>query len=109
MIKAPVTKQVLHAAGASSGNGNVAECPYAEVITIVVTGTAGISAGAVQVETSDVNPYTGTWAPQGTPVSVIMAGATKITIQLSGPHNYLRLRISTNVVDGTIGATVAAL
>jgi hypothetical protein len=68
--------------------------------TYYVVGSAGVSAGAVQAEESHLTLYGGTWAPNGSPVTV---EADKVkTIKVTGVAHVERIRISTAIVGGTV-------
>lgn len=62
--------------------------------------SAGVSAGAVTVESSYTTGYAGTWAPLAV-VATTAASRTDL-VQITGVHRYLRTRISTAVVGGTV-------
>ncbi len=86
---------------ATTGNGAEADLKgRSEHVTIYITGSAGISAGAVQLESAPTPGYTGTWAAHGSPITVA-ADTTKI-VQVVGSLGVVRARISTNVVGGTV-------
>lgn len=69
-------------------------------LTFFVVGSAGISAGAVQAEEAHVAAYAGTWAANGSPVNAT-ASAVK-TIKITGVSKAARVRIATQIVDGTV-------
>lgn len=75
-----------------------------EEITYYVVFSVGVSAGAVQAETSHDPLYTGVWSPEGSPVGFVSGGAKHLMI--SGVTNARRLRISTGLVGGTVSAWV---
>lgn len=71
---------------------------------IILTGSAGIASGAVTIETSDDPDYAGTWAqPAGGAITV--AASTKYTVNFNGAYKFIRVRISTVFVGGTVTAT----
>lgn len=85
----------------TTGNGNVAATPPVYVHhTIFIVGGAGVSAGAVTVESAHDPEYTGTWKTEIAAVTVV-AGAV-LTVKLVGAYVAIRARISTTVVDGTV-------
>lgn len=70
---------------------------------LISTASAGVSAGAVQLQVSHDNVN---WFPAGTAVTL-----TASTVQnqvLTGPAQYVRAQITTTVVGGTVGCTVAS-
>lgn len=73
--------------------------------TVTITGSVGspISAGAIQVNGSDDPTYTGTWAPIGSPVSVV--DSAKVQFTFSGVFRAIQVVISTAVVGGTVTVT----
>ncbi len=81
-----------------------------EELTYYIVFNGAVSAGALQPETShwsavDKNPdgtgpYTGTWSPEGSPVS-FAANSVK-HVMISGITHWRRVRISTAIVDGTV-------
>jgi len=93
-------------AGAASGIGAVLTCAPAKRLTFYVVGTAGVSAGAVQIETADDPTYAATWAPVGSPITVVPSEET--VVEVFGPFAAVRARISTPIVGGTVTVTVIA-
>ena len=64
----------------------------------------GVTAGGVQLETAQTKTYSGTWAPLGAE-NTFKTDATDI-IQLAGPFLFVRARISTDVVGGTVTVVI---
>jgi hypothetical protein len=93
---------VLQPAGSTTGNGNIIALPPSfRNHTILVKGSAGVGAGAVQVEVSNDPADAGTWAAvTATPTTVV--ASTDVAVILTGIFNFLRARISTNVTGGTV-------
>ena len=93
---------VLHEPLSTIGNGLVIAIPDSfKHHTIIIKGSAGVSAGAIQPETADTFDYAGTWAPiGGGPVSVVVSA--EVVINLEGVYRFLRARISTTIADGTV-------
>jgi flagellar basal body rod protein FlgF len=91
----------------TTGNGNAIIVPsVARNHTIFIQGSAGVSAGAIQIEGAETVDYTGDWAPiGGGPVDVPDDAETIINFE--GIFKAIRTRVSTDVVDGT--ATVKYL
>lgn len=93
---------------------------YAEY-TVYIMASAGVSAGAVQIQTSFPPPasgqtqildpppplYTGTWANTGSPITASSA-STQTYGSVSGSFADVRLDISTAISGGTVRAFVVA-
>ncbi len=62
--------------------------------------SAGVTAGAVQLESAQTKGYTGTWAPLGSALN-FKNDATDL-VQLAGPLLFVRARVSDTVVGGTL-------
>lgn len=61
----------------------------------------GTSAGAVQIESAHLTKYTGTWAPEGSPVA--WAAASRVhKVSITGASYVGRARISTAIVGGNV-------
>lgn len=90
---------------ATTGNGiPVAIPPSFLHHTVTVKGSAGVDAGAIQIEASDDADYAGTWAPiGGGPVTVVASSEIQVTFE--GLYQFIRARISTNVTGGTATVT----
>jgi hypothetical protein len=89
-------------AAATTGAGNAASfnATAPGLAKIYITGSAGVGAGAVQLEEAHDPNYGGTWSAIGAPVTVV-ASTTKV-VSATGPFGALRARISTNVTGGTV-------
>lgn len=89
--------------GATTGNG-VALSPAAtnrkREHTFYIVGSAGVAAGAVQIETAPSQDYGGTWAPLGNAVTVV--ASTAAIVQVTGALLAVRARVSTNISSGTV-------
>src|SRR2546422_10325803 len=86
---------------ATTGVGTAVDLKaWTTYVIIYIIGSAGISAGAVQLETADDPTYAGTWAALGTPVTVV--ASAELIVQATGVFKALRARISTNIVGGTV-------
>ncbi|WP_142393872.1 hypothetical protein [Mycobacterium kansasii] len=70
---------------------------------MVVTSSAGVSAGAVQAQTSldGVN-----WANAGSSVSTSTASTVFAPVVVTGAFRYVRANVTTAITGGTISATV---
>lgn len=85
----------LVAASADETKGvavNVDECQHHAV---VVTWNTGTVSGGIQVETSDEQNFTGTWAPLGAEVAFAGTAPIKTTINWPGKYAWVRVRINT--------------
>ena len=88
--------------GATSGVSAVLGVAAAKAVTLSITGNGPVSAGAVLVETSPDPDFAGQWAPYGAPVTVVQG---KTTVSWSGLLAFIRLRIVSPIVGGTLKAT----
>ena len=89
----------------STGNGNTLAIPPSfQNHTFIVTAAAGVSAGAVTIETSNDPADANTWAaivPDksiANPLTVI--GGADLLISYTGRLNFIRARISTTISGG---------
>jgi hypothetical protein len=72
--------------------------------TLVTISSAGISAGAVQLQGSLDNLN---WANLGTPIT--LTASTVQTVSVTGaPFRFVRANVSTNVTGGTVSAWVGS-
>jgi hypothetical protein len=92
---------------ATTGNGTAKELKYAREIGVYIVGSAGVSAGAVQLEESHDPAYVGTWQAIGSPVTV--AADTVKSVKTTGAFIAVRARISTNIVGGTVTVHLVAV
>ena len=69
-------------------------------VTLFIVGGTGIASGAVQIESSHLGTYAGTWHPEGAAVTVV-ADTTK-AVKVTGVGAFLRARISTVLAGGTV-------
>lgn len=89
----------------STGNGTVvgaAAMSKCRETAIYLVPSAGITSGAVTIESAHDAAFTGTWAPMGSALSLV--ASTEQIVQITGVHLNLRARISTTVVGGTVTA-----
>lgn len=95
--------------GATTGNGTELDCRQfgGRRITAYITGSAGVSAGAVTLETAPEPGYAGTWAPLDTAETVV--ASTTAIVQADGPFAVVRARISTTVADGTVDVVLVVV
>lgn len=69
--------------------------------TFYIVFGAATSAGAIQIESSPLTGYAGTWAAEGSPLT--WSAASKVhKLSISGLAQILRARISTGIVGGTV-------
>jgi len=88
-------------AAATTGNGTVLAIPSTiNNHNFMITGSAGIGAGAVTLETSNDPTYSGTWAQVASPITVVASAA--LLTKYTGLLNFVRARISTTVTGGTV-------
>lgn len=85
---------------------NISELGGVNNVGFYIVGSAGISAGAVQIEDAHSGSYAGSWYPQGSPVTVGVGAVKKVSI--TDVFAALRARISTGVVGGTVSVYVVA-
>lgn len=84
----------------TTGNGSAIECQGLKALTAYIVGSAGVSAGAVQLEEAHDKDYAGTWSAIGSPTTVVADTVSAVHVQ--GTFKAVRARISTNVVGGTV-------
>ena len=90
-------------AASSTGAGTVADFGSGkQQITIAITASAGVSAGAVALEVSQDNTN---WF-RGTPVTQSAPGVTQAN--QGGAWRYARGNITTAITGGTVSATLMA-
>lgn len=92
---------LMQDAQASTGNGNVfTPARMSGEFAFYVSWSAGVTAGAVTIETADDKDYQGTWAELGT-VTAPPASRQDV-LHFSGVLIAVRARISTAVTGGTV-------
>lgn len=90
---------------ATTGNGTAKQFKgQPRELKFYIIGSAGVSAGAVQIEEAHDADYTGTWAAIGAAVTV--TADTVKTVSVTGAFRAVRARISTNIVDGTVSVVM---
>lgn len=93
--------------GATTGNGTVADLDgVSRELTLYIIGSAGVGAGAIQLETADTATYAGTWAALGSPVTVV--ASAQVIVQKTGCFKFVRARVSTTVTGGSVTARLYA-
>lgn len=92
---------------ATTGNGSILAIPPSfRNHTFLVKGSVGVASGAVTIETSNSDADTATWAAidpiesVANPVTVV--ANADVIVNYSGLLNFVRARISTTVVGGTV-------
>lgn len=89
-------------AATTTGNGDIVAPPMSfRNHQLLVTSAAGVSAGAIQPETSNDNTDAGTWAPIGGGPVTVPAASTDAIIEFTGIYRFIRARISTTISGGT--------
>lgn len=82
------------------------ECGNVNEQTWYIVGSSGVASGAVQIEEAHESGYAGTWAPNGSPVTV--TADTVKTVKVTGVSHVCRARISTAIGSGTVTVFVCA-
>jgi len=86
---------------ATSGNGFTLAVPSSfRNHNIEVQGGGGVASGTVVVETSNDPTDGGTWAQLAAPITVL--ASTDLLVQYTGLINFIRARISANIVGGSV-------
>lgn len=82
---------------------NAADLANVSILTFYVVGSAGVASGAVQAEDchDPEAAYAGTWAAEGSPVTITASAVKKITIANDSFFS-ARIRISTAIGSGTV-------
>lgn len=102
---ATVGKPVALQSAATTGNGTVVVAQNKiKNHSFYITGSAGVGAGAVTLETAPTPNYAGTWHGLAAAVTVA-ATTTKLTTISNSPLGAIRARVSTNVTGGTVDVT----
>ena len=91
---------LLSAATTGSGVASLGRASNAGIWTFHITGSAGVGAGAVIIETAPTAAYAGTWAVLGGPVTVV--ASTTLSVHFESSARHVRARISTEVTGGTV-------
>jgi hypothetical protein len=94
------TQSALNASGAEDVLGNGDE------VAIYINWNAGVTAGAVAVETAPTLDYVGAWSLL---INVPFSGLAPKTdiVQLTGAYRAIRTRISTAVTGGTVSTVLS--
>jgi hypothetical protein len=91
---------------AATGNGEAVELNGVRQLTAYITGSAGVSAGAVQLEHAPSKDYTGTWAALGAATTVVANTTNAVSVQAT--VKAVRARISTPITGGTVTVLLVA-
>lgn len=84
----------------TTGNGNVLAIPPSfRNHNFMIKAAAGVSSGAVQIETSNDSDDAGTWAPLTASPTTVVAGVD-VLVAYTSLLNFVRARISTTVAGG---------
>lgn len=104
--QAPVTS--LNAV--TTGTGTVVSCTNAIQVGWSVIWSAGVSSGVVVIEAANSSTYSGTWAQIDQLDFAAAPGANSmVTGTYPGPFQFVRARVTTNVVGGTVTATISRI
>jgi hypothetical protein len=97
--------QTVVQSAVTTGNGTPLAIPASiNNHKFTIEGSAGIGAGAIQIESAATPDYTGTWSPvAGGPITVPVS--SQIEVNFQGIFSALRARVSTNVTGGTVTVT----
>lgn len=99
---APLHQEVLVAQSALDTTHAGLFVPHYNVLRLLIVGSAGISAGAVVLEAAHAPSYAGTWLVVVSATTAvadsIVSGASLVTAAFP----YVRARISTAIVGGTV-------
>jgi hypothetical protein len=86
--------------GTSTGNGDtVAIPPSFRNHTFIITGAAGVTAGAIQLESSNSPIDANIWGLLTAAPIAVVAGQD-IIVEITGIFNFIRARISTTISGG---------
>jgi len=85
---------------ATTGSGTIIACPSSfRNHNFMITGAAGVTSGAVQVETSNDPADAGTWAPLTASPTTVVA-TSDVLVSYIGILNFVRARVSTTIAGG---------
>ncbi len=88
----------------TTGTGTAIPINRALKSVIYVKWSSGCSAGTIVIEVADLPTYTGTWRTFST-VPWVAASTTDV-VNITEPVGAVRARITSNIVGGTITASV---
>ena len=85
----------------TTGNGNIVAPPTSfRHHTLLVSVPAGVTAGAIQPETSNDDTDVGVWAPIGGGPVAVPAASSDLLIEFTGLYRFIRARITTTISGG---------
>ena len=88
--------------GATTGNSNVIALNDCIAAQFLIVGSAGIAAGAVNLESSHDANYAGTWNQLIAPITAVASAAVGGSFQGTPIGGFVRARVTTNVTGGTV-------
>lgn len=94
------------ATGPSTGTNIVDLGGWSREVNVYLTWAVGSAAGQVVVETSDANPYTGTWSPIA--VLNFITADVKNNVAFTGCFRFIRVRVASAITGGSVTATIFA-
>ena len=87
-------------AATTTGNGNIVAIPTSfRNHTIIITAAAGVTSGAIQIETANDPNDANTWAPLTASPTTVVA-ASDVLVEYEGHLNFVRARVTTNISGG---------
>lgn len=101
-----VVQEILSAATTGAGDP-IATPPSFIHHNFIIRTAAGVTGGAIQIETSNQADYAGTWAPlsiAGTTNPITVVAGAEVLGEYEGRLNFVRARVSTTIAGGTIAA-----
>lgn len=96
----PPGVKVLSAA--TTGNSSVVALNDCIDAQFLIVGSAGIAAGAVNLESSNDANYAGTWNQLVAPVTAVASAAVGARSAGAPIGGFVRCRVTTNVTGGTV-------
>jgi hypothetical protein len=87
---------------ATTGNGRAFALNDCNAVQFLIVGSAGIAAGAVNLESAhDIN-YAGVWNQLVAPVTAVASAAVGGSFQGTPIGGFVRCRVTTTVTGGTV-------
>lgn len=94
----------------TTGTGSVLATNNAAQVGWAVIWSSGVTAGEVVIEAAMTNNYSGTWAELDRQAFSAAPAANSVMMgTYPGPLPFVRARVTTNVVDGTVTAQLMKL
>lgn len=100
-------RQIMFGASAFNAVSNLlnpADLNNIKELTFYIMFSTGVDGGAVKLEESPLELFTGTWAPIGT--AVTFGNNVVKTVKASGVDMFARVRVSTLITNGTVSVYV---